>query len=40
MKKTYKPAEMILISLEAKDVITASGDSADNKYVELEPDYD
>ena len=40
MKKNYKTAEMILIFLESKDVITASGDSADSKYVELEPDYD
>ena len=40
MKKVYRPAEMLFIFLESRDVITASAEDAESKYIELEPDVD
>ena len=37
MKKAYHTVEVMLISLEAQDVITASG-ADESEYVELDPD--
>ena len=37
MKKAYQTMEVIVISLEARDVITASGEGVTG-YVELDPD--
>ena len=38
MKKNYQSAEMIFILISPRDVITASAEETESKYVELEPD--
>lgn len=38
MKKTYQTAEINIVFISFRDVITVSGEETESKYVELEPD--